>query len=367
MIAPTRASTLRAVALLCVSAAPALCPWPALAADAATPSQPYQMGQGLYFPAQALRVGGYADLQYYGPDQKHSALSLEDLSLFLTKDVGSRWKFFTETELSDALSISHHQTKTKSATVDMQRLYADYRASDVATIRFGKFLTPVGQWNLVHADPLVWTTSRPLTTTAAFSRHMNGAMMYGTVTLSHNDVDYWLFVDDGKSLSFTSGDDDAYDAFGATSKLTNDFQHAVGGQFLYHLLDDRLSLGASLLRYELKNPRQQYRLAGLDFDWTGRFAEWSGEAVYRTADNAQTPDEYGGFLQAVVPLPRDLYLVGRYERYRNSLPRKTTAVETLGINYRPLPSIVVKFERIEGSNNDPFVPSGWFASLGLLF
>ena len=201
----------------------------------------------------------------------------------MSKDIGTHWKLFSETELGDALLIDSQHATSKGANSDVERLYADYHTRSGITLRFGKFLTPVGQWNLVHADPLVWTVSRPLTTTGSFSRHASGAMLYGTVTFKQNDLDYWLFADDSKDLAFTRSHNLAFTDYGASSTLRNDFQHAVGGQFLYHMLDDRLSLGASYVRYALKNPQQQYRLTGIDFGWSGRRVEFSGEGISSSA------------------------------------------------------------------------------------
>ena len=132
-------------------------------------AQPYQLGQGLYFPQQRLRIGGYSSVHLYDIDSQPRTLSVQDLSLFVTKHVGKRWKLFTEMEIGDALTVTEDETTTKNADFDIERLYADYHATPQATIRFGKFLTPIGQWNLIHADPLVWTVTRPLTSSAAFS------------------------------------------------------------------------------------------------------------------------------------------------------------------------------------------------------
>jgi hypothetical protein len=345
--------------------------WPAVvAADTSWETDPYQLGGGLYFPQQALRVGGYADLHYYGLDHEAGSFSVEDLSLFLTKDIGSRWRLFNETEVSEALTFTGDGASTRDASVEIERLYADYLASTAATFRIGRFLTPVGQWNLVHADPLVWTVSRPLSTTAAFSRSANGAMIYGTRTIAHDDFDYTLYVDDSHALGVVSDVNYAYGSYGAAGAiypLKNEFEHAAGGQVHYHMHDDQLSLGASFVSYKLKDPRQQYRLAGLDFDWVGPNVELSGEGVYRTADRPQTSSEYGGFLQAVVPLPNRLFLVGRYEHYRNSMPNETDNIRTIAINYRPLSGIVVKMERDDGTHKSSVIPSGWFASFAVLF
>jgi len=350
----------------------ALLLWPALAAAAGTSwqSDPYQLGEGLYFPQQGLRVGGYADFHYYGLDNYAKSFSVEDLSLFLTKDIGSRWKLFNETEISESLTFTGHDVSTSEAALEVERLYADYFASTGATFRFGKFLTPVGQWNLVHADPLVWTISRPLSTTAAFSRSATGAMIYGTRTFAHDDLDYTLYVDDTQALGFAGDSNSAYGSYGAAGKinpLTNEFEHAAGGQVLYHLHGDRLSLGASFVSYELKDPRQKYRLAGLNFDWMGPHVELSGEGVYRTADRPQIPSEYGGYLQAVVSLPDQLFLVGRYEHYRNSTPNVIDNIWTIGINYRPVPGIVLRMERDDDNHDYSGMPSGWFASIAVLF
>ncbi|MDE2247850.1 MAG: hypothetical protein KGJ96_04650 [Xanthomonadaceae bacterium] len=341
-----------------------------LLADASgsmSPAQPYHLGQGLYFPQQALRVGGYADLQFHGLDDQRNALVIEDLSLFLSKDMGARWKMFGEVELGDAVTATRRQLTTRYANVDLERFYAEYRVSNGITLRVGKFLTPVGQWNLIHADPLVWSVSRPLTTTAAFARHSTGAMLYGTVNLQNHDLDYWLFADDSQAIGFARSHDLAYGAYGASSPLRNDFAHALGGQFLYHMIDDRLSVGASAVRYALRDPRQQYRLIGIDFAWTGRRVEFSGEALQRKADNPVLPDEVGGFLQAVVPLPRSLYLVGRYERYRSSIQPGAVYIRNIGLNYRPVRGLFLKLERLDGSRNEALDPSGWFFSVGAIF
>ena len=343
--------------------------WPALAVASDWPwkAEPYYLGQGLHFPQQSLRVGGYADIHFYNLGNRRSALSVEDLSLFLTKDIGTRWKLFSETELGDALVVNGQHASTHDANVDFERFYADYRASGAVTLRFGKFLTPIGQWNLVHADPLEWTVSRPLTTTAAFSRHASGAMMYGTVDVNKDDLDYWFFVDDSQAIPIPRSHDLAFTDYGARSTLRNDFLHAIGGEFLYHMLDDRLSLGASYASFELKNPQQQYRLAGLDFGWSSRYIELSGEGIYRTGSGQGVPDEYGGYLQTVIPLPRHLYVVGRYERYKISLPNQIVTLRSFGFDYRPTVSIVLKLEYRDGNHNADVAPNGWLASIGVLF
>jgi hypothetical protein len=328
---------------------------------------PYQLGQGLYFPQQGLRIGGYISIHYIDLERYPTTLNVNDLSLFLTKELTARWSFFAEMEIDDALTITADDTSSRNAHFDLERLYLDYRAHQSATLRLGRFLTPVGQWNLIHADPLVWTVSRPLATGAAFSRHATGAMVYGSIHAGRGDLDYWLFRDDNEHLNPFDAEELAFDPDGASLELHNNFRHATGARLLFHMLDEWVTIGASYLSYELEQPHHHYQLGGLDFTWSSRYVDLSGEAIYRRAEDSAITDERGGYLQAVIPLPHDLYLVGRRESYRTSTLGEVTTLDTLGINYRPQPAIAFKLEYNRGSNNDLVSPDGWLASFGVLF
>jgi len=330
-------------------------------------SQPYQLGQGLNFPQQGLRIGGYSSIHYSDLEDQPDTLSVQDLSLFLTQDIGTRWKLFTEMEVGDAVTVTSHRTTTSKADFDIERLYLDYHAYQGITLRAGKFLTPVGQWNLIHADPLVWTVSRPLTTAAGFSRHASGAMMYGIVPLAGNDLDYWLFVDNSELLDPDERKEAPFSGDETTNSIQNNFERASGARLLYHLFDDQLSIGASYLSFAIQDPQLRYRLSGIDFSWTSNYVDLSGEAISRRPEDSSDPDEHGGYLQTVIPLPQQFYLVGRYERYKSALLPETATIKTVGINYRPQQALAFKLERRTGDNNTEAAPDGWLASFAVLF
>ena len=357
----------RIVCLLLVLAGSLVGVSEARAADEAgwTPT-PYTLGQGLYFPQQGLRIGGYANLQYYNVAGLPSTLRFRDTSLFVTKDIGTRWQLFSEVDAGDSLSLAGHSSGENSE-LDIERLYLDFHAGQAITFRFGKFLTPVGQWNLIHADPLTWTVSRPLSTSAAFARHASGVMAFGTLPLSGHDLDYWIFADDSKNLGIGPEQDQAYSAFGADGSIRNNFRQAAGARLLYHLLDDRLGVGISYLDYTLQDPHKRFQLVGMDFSWVSRHLNLTGEAIHRSSPDASVASQQGGFLQAAVPLWRQLYVVGRYERYRTSISDRITTLRTFGIDYRPVQGIVLKIEHSEGNRDAQLAPPGWIASAAVLF
>lgn len=314
-----------------------------------------------------MRLGGYASLHFDALKNQSASLSIQDLSLFLSKSLGPRWNLFTEMEVGNALTIGHRNPNYQDAEFDIERLYADYHARPGITLRLGKFLTPVGQWNLIHADPLVPTVSRPLTTTAAFARHATGAMLYGVVPAARHDLDYWLFVDDSETLDPSRRRELAYNTDGAQSMLENRFKWASGARLQYHLLNERLSIGASYLRFALQEPERHYQLTGVDFSWTSHYATLSGEAIYRTSDASGGHKEYGGFIQAQVPMTAHLDLIYRHERYQSAIQPAITRLNTIGVDYRPQPAISLKFEYRGGTGNRLVAPDGWLGSIAVLF
>lgn len=328
---------------------------------------PYSLGQGMYFPAQGLRLGGYANLQYYDVANESPTLNTRDISLFVTKDLGSRAQLFTELDAGDAIQLGGSRANRRHSELDVERLYVDYRANPWLNVRVGKFLTPVGQWNQVHADPLTWTVSRPLATSSAFARHAAGAMAFGTVTAHGHDLDYWVFADDSRDFDVGPDQDRAYAASGADLPNRNNFRHALGARVLWHAHDDRFTLGMSALGYRLDVPRQSYRLVGLDFGWNGRYFSLDGEGVYRKGGSPGRSAETGGFVEAEVPLARQLFLIGRLERYRASAPLQTLTLRTLALNFRPVPGLVFKLEHRDGNRSTELAPPGWLASFAVLF
>ncbi|HVI56000.1 MAG TPA: porin [Luteibacter sp.] len=326
---------------------------------------PYSLGQGLYFPDQGLRIGGYADVHFFDLRGSRADSSLRDVSLFVTKDLGSRWQLFTELATSRTVNVTGAQNGGGSAEVDVERLYADFHATPGMTLRFGKFLTPIGEWNLVHADPLTWTVSRPLSTSTAFARHATGAMAFGTIAVKGRDLDYWVFADDSKNLGIGQDADDAFTDYTGDRSPRNNFLHAFGGRVLYHLAGDSLAVGASYVAYQLEQPKHDYQLTGIDFTWTTRYVELTGEAIYRTGASPLS-SERGGFVEAGIPIVSHLYLIGRIERYHTSEPETTTVVRTEAINYRPISGLVLKLEHRNGRGGD-IVPAGWLASVSVLF
>ena len=313
----------------------------------------YRLGSGYSVGETGLRIGGYANTQIEAPRSASWNFDVSDLSLFLTWDNGSRLHFFSELEAGDALSAGNHQALgTQNVHFEFERFYLDTLVNNNLTVRFGKFLTPVGEWNLIHAAPLVWTTSRPVATENLFSPHASGLMLHGFVPVAGHQLEYSVYGDMSQSID--------------PHLSQNPFENALGAHLRY-FFSDTLQIGATVADFVLRDvPSARYYLTGLDLAWSYKKFELSSEIVYRTSDHAAIAGTGQGFVQGVAPLSQRWFIVGRYE-YFQQLQDKAGQVGLLGLAYRPLPPIVWKLEYRRGEHNELLAPDGLSASFAILF
>ncbi len=324
---------------------------PALAANDADDT--YRLGSGYPIKETGLRIGGYANVQTSLPRAGSWYSGISDLSLFLTWDNDSRLRFFSELEAGDILNAGKRPSpESPSAHFEFERLYFDYLVNNSLTVRLGKFLTPIGQWNLIHAAPLVWTSSRPVATENLFSTNASGLMLHGSVSVANRQLEYSVYGDISENID--------------PHRSKNPFENALGAHLRY-FLNDTLQVGASFANFVLNDLRPtRYYLSGLDVTWSYQQFELSSEVVYRTSDHANIGSTWQGFIQNVIPLSRHWFVVGRYELFEQTLD-KTGQAGTLGLAYRPLPPLIWKLEYKLGSHNEALAPDGFSASFAVLF
>jgi hypothetical protein len=300
---------------------------------------------------QNLRVGGYASGGFSVHPGGRAAAELHDLSLLLNWDAGGRWRFFSELELESPLTWEEGGAITsKYAEFDIERLYADYSMNGALNVRGGRFLTPIGRWNVIHAAPLVWTTNRPAATEELFPKELNGLMLYGTLPLSEGALDYALF---GEALSEQKEDRDE-----------RNYEKARGVRLGYTGIAE---VGMTLSEFEedtLGQPR--YRMLGLDFYKAVNGWEFSGEAYRRFKRSDDNDRSGGGYLQAVAPLGNRWFGIGRVENLR--LPDEGNEGRWLvGTAWRWKTNQIFKMEYAGGRDEHPEMPRGFAASYAILF
>ncbi len=334
--------------MLCLGAFPSF----ARADDESTISDTdFRLGSGLKIPGTDINVGGYGTGSFDYDPGSPSRLALDALSLFVWWDGQGRWKFFSELEY-DNLLFSESKEKGKNGYLSLERLYVDYALTDSADIKAGKFLTPIGRWNAIHATPLVWTTSRPLSTTYLFPTNMSGVMVSGSLPNIGRGIDYSFYESTGNEIRPNPALDPFREALGTHITMNSLYGTQFGFSYVSFEQDDALPAHNQLI--------------GGDFFWTRNRYEVSAEFVYRRSDAGHANDEHGGYVQFVAPLNDRLYAVGRYETLHLAQQPFSTQLWVTGLNYKFSQSLIFKVEWITSQKDRIGAPDGFLSSISVL-
>ena len=337
-------------------------------------------------PPTGIRIGkditlsGYATVQFLAPDghgqpapaassaiapgavdddsqfSRRARLNLSHLSGIAWWEPAPTWKVLAEIDLQDVVQVPGHvddDGPDAAPYVALERLYVDYRASDSISLRVGKFLTPIGRWNQEHSDPQVWTVLRPLLSQSAFPTNATGVMVFGSLPIGSQWVDYQTYASDGGALR--------------SSPRTHTFDRAVGGRISTTLNPD-LQVGISVSRFTQTDlAHTEFDLLGIDGAWTWGRTEFSGEAIMRHGSDGNTTQEHGWFAQAVTPISTRWWVVGRVEAYRRVVDVTQNRTALVGVVYRSERHWVFKAEWAQPSNGAQGLPSGLLSSLTLVY
>lgn len=317
----------------------------------------YELGHGL--DLGPLNIAGYSSVAVDLPHDGVKALAIDDLSLFVTGHFGQFANPFIEAELSD-LDIVHSSNLTAGrgdGEFVVERLYNDTHLTDSVTLRLGKMLTPVGEWNQIHAAPLVLTTVRPAVTYRNFSEYATGAsVLYADPNAPFPEVQ--LYYQPTGELSE-----------GPSKFAFHRYQGLEGAHVSLPLgLLDKVGLSFQQSK-DAKGIDQS--LYGADFHYTLGKLTLQGEATFSDISHrgtAQVRDnEWGAYTLASYALTDQWSAYGWYETFAE---RATTSVAhdvLFGVAYRPHPAIVLKFEYLQNLGGRPVNPTGFFASWSVLF
>jgi hypothetical protein len=305
-----------------------------------------------------FKLGGYSSSSITAPLHGGTELRIDDVSLMLRWENDSRLKFFGELELERPLVWNEDKHfNSKNTYLDLERLYLDYNLSDKVNIRTGRFLTPAGRWNLLHAAPLVWTATRPLATSYLFPTAVNGLMLHGSIpyeTKSQNQaLEYSFFVEALKDQIRDNNEIIYKNVAGAHFTFTNQF-----------------NLGLSLAAFTEDKPAgPDYRMLGLDFKTHIKGWELSGEGFQRFTSSGNDGGS-GAYLQSAAPLGNNWFWLTRLEtlhQARQGSAHVSGERWVMGLTKRIAPQQLLKMEFVGGSDNFTDTPRGFVGSFAVLF
>lgn len=291
----------------------------------------YGAGRGLEIGHTGLHVGGFSTVEFDRQDGKPGSLELDSVNFLILFEPNEFIRGFAEIEVGD---LFHWTTNEDSARSDpnfvIERLYADFRLGDPFALRGGKFLTPIGRWNLVPAEPFVWTPIDPAFLEFAFDEHQTGGAFVGSFYPAGGTLDYWVFSQFAEPLDPSEDPEPA--------------DYSIGGRLQYGRTIDQWSIGTSFMATEIDGDWSF--LAGIDTEFridrllvTSEFTVQQGKIDDR--------DLWDLYVQGVYEIVPTFNLVARFEHLDTKGSRESPLDETrikgtsnladLGIAWIPKP------------------------------
>jgi hypothetical protein len=355
-----------------------------------TVSRPFVRG-GMYDKpflgrlAGGIALGGYAELH-----ARHERVDgARDEAGFVPK----RFNLFVNSRVSDVVRFGAEiEFEDGANEIVLEFAAIDLRLHRAATLRAGIVLTPLGRFNLSHDSPLNEFTDRPLVATdlvgSAFSEAGVGA--FGEFPAGSNGrLTYEVYatngLHDGLLLNSPDGtrvplgrrnfeDANGSPAFTGRVAWSPSERAELGMSAHSGAYNAFITEGAQVER------RRDATLATLDAEWEVAGVRLSGEA---TTVRVELPPslnglfasrQRGAYIEAVRDIRRGLQpglpnsVIAAKLRidavdFDTELRGDAVAQVSAGVNYRPTPDTVIKFDFVRGRAWDRFNNASEFAKL----
>lgn len=312
----------------------------------------YQAGRGLRVGDTGLVIGGFATSEVERREGGQSSGGIDAVNFLTFIDPTPYLHLFSELEVGQLATLeSDRQGVFSNPKLEIKRLYLDFGTSDALNVRFGKFLTPIGRWNVVRIEPLLWTTSDPLIVEEVFDKTATGAMLHGAVFPPGGALSYSLYGSFLGSFNVPLNERPARRNAGTHLEWTSLKGWSIGASY-----------------FALEPSRGGWRhLGGADFFWQPHDrVEVSAEALFGegTRENGAL---WGLYAQTVVETVRTLYLVGRYERFAPPGGDPAVNLFDLGVAWVPVPYLRLKADYLIADHRDERAEPGLRMSFSILF
>jgi len=319
----------------------------------------YNLGEG--YALGSWNIAGYANLKFKAPVHRTNAAEVEidDVALFVRGNVNQYINPFFEIEYaSQPIWEDGKGAFPRAGRFVVERLYNDSHITSQFTLRLGKMLAPVGEWNQIHANPLVATVNRPLTTYLNFSEFISG------IAVHYQTKQQWL---PNIKLYYQPW----------TELLPKHISSRpvryenISGINLQYGDEFKGQIALSIQHADLTTRNEHQTLFAIDGMYDLDYLKLSTQIFYAVVSGSeikrQRNDEGGGYLQFVIPATEQWSLVGRGEIFlqRDAADEHYNAL--FGINFRPQSSLVWKLEYVLQRGAALGLNEGVYGSFGVMF
>jgi len=316
----------------------------------------YTVGDGLELGK--VLISGYNETSWEAKNGQPQTITIDDLSLFVSATINNYINPFVEMEIASAsLWEEAKGAGFRGSRLVLERLYNDIHLNEQINIRIGKSLSPVGEWNRIHAAPLVWTTNRPITTQFSFSESISGLNIQYT---QHNNNVYQIYFQPGNEWVPKP----------IIKNRPRRYNSVFGLSFdKYFNLNDKL--GFAFQYAQVRGSQDKQWVFSLDGQWQSKLIDFEFQSTYTIIDFKhpanKKSNEWGSYFQAIWHFNEKWHAVFRPE-YFEARTKESQSSILYGLVYRPEPALSFKLEYMDVNHQQSFgFSQGWFASLAVLF
>lgn len=301
----------------------------------------YDFGLG-YEVNENITAGGYISTKYKNTNEKEE-LELDDIAFLLYGDINDRFSFLLELESAGTYIHYLNNGKTEeNLDFQIERAYLQYLHNEYLTVRLGKFISPVGLWNLIPIVVFRETSQKPRVTTELFPKFTTGV----DISVKTNDIK-WNFI-----LQNNDDFDKEYNNFHVkehyAAKVSYNLNQIIYGANIGWFRDDYLGLDSSYYGLHFKYISSKYNIhsegykASLKYDTTNNINGFPSRSF----------SKQGVFLQSTYKYSYKIHATHRYEIFNDEMENlifsrdknKFEHINLFGINYRLMHNMSLKME-----------------------
>ena len=305
--------------------------------------EPYQLGLG-YKLLDDITVGGYLSTEFSRGENINEVL-IEDLAILTYGNLTDRLSFLLELESVDFYKADlENGTDSGNTRPAIERLYADYKVSDYASIRVGKQISPLGYWNLQPINVLRETTSSPRLSREMFPKFVTGVSVQGFVPFDET-LHYTAYLQNTGDMDAKYINIDVDQHYGLTLEKSLSPQWKIGGSVGKYREQNKNRTDYFQLNARYDDERFSFLTEGI----VDQHKQWLGSKETSTAVYTQLEYRF---------VPQHA-LIARAEAFRDDRVALHEKIGILGYSYRPLfpVSLKLEYQWHADSNNNRLVGS----------
>jgi hypothetical protein len=290
-----------------------------------------------------LPIHGFFNVNYADPNYEgyEGTYDQENFNIIFDSMLSENYRFYGELGYRHGAEIDVDLNSVEGVgEVYVWNAYLDYIYSKQANLRFGKFLTPYGKWNVELHSPArclsVWDPI--LVRRDLFPKTMTGVQFYGDSTLGSVDLIYNLYTGNGDGWRPHSEDDNQNKGIGSRVAVLTSVM-------------DMGTLEAGINGYIGRDGTlndEDQNAWGFDALWNIFPFQVRGEFMksrYMLPTNKWFSDAW--FLQASYNFMEKYDVYVRYDSEDTDYMQENLGAMTIagiGLNYKPIPKVAFKLE-----------------------